>query len=213
MQWFIGLETVEYLSLHYENWAKAGSGAGYSMTQSEKLNYISNFNWIDNWVEKYFFNKVSDLIYSLIFILMIFLATFRGPKITKNFNRNYKTLFLILLAIFFMWFSFHPSLRYGGYHLFFFLFFIPLSIFLEKFYKNHKNLGKKIIILVVVTSLIFIGRNISRLNKENKIYSYNILKNINYPVDKNLSFRYQTEMKNKIKKQQVKKIFNKYMFK
>ena len=213
LQWFIGLETVEYLSLHYENWAKAGSGAGYSMTQSEKLNYISNFNWIDNWVEKYFFNKVSDLIYSLIFILMIFLATFRGPKITKNFNRNYKTLFLILLAIFFMWFSFHPSLRYGGYHLFFFLFFIPLSIFLEKFYKNHKNLGKKIIILVVVTSLIFIGRNISRLNKENKIYSYNILKNINYPVDKNLSFRYQTEMKNKIKKQQVKKIFNKYMFK
>ena len=42
LQWFIGLETVEYLSLHYENWAKAGSGAGYSMIQSEKLNYISN---------------------------------------------------------------------------------------------------------------------------------------------------------------------------
>ena len=59
LQWFIGLETVEYLSLHYENWAKAGSGAGYSMIQSEKLNYISNFNWIDNWVERYFFNKVS----------------------------------------------------------------------------------------------------------------------------------------------------------
>ena len=44
--------------------------------QSEKLNYISNFNWIDNWVERYFFNKVSDLIYSLIFISMVFLANF-----------------------------------------------------------------------------------------------------------------------------------------
>ena len=110
------------------------------MIQSEKLNYISNFNWIDNWVERYFFNKVSDLIFSLIFISIIFLITFRGSKITKNFNRNYKTLFFILLAIFFIWFSFHPSLRYGGYHLFFFLFFIPLAILLEK---NHKNLGKK----------------------------------------------------------------------
>ena len=30
LPWFIGTDTVEYLSLHYENWAKAGSGAGYS---------------------------------------------------------------------------------------------------------------------------------------------------------------------------------------
>ena len=57
LPWFIGLDTVEYLSLHYENWAKAGSGAGYSMIQSDKLNYISNFNWIDNWVERYFLIK------------------------------------------------------------------------------------------------------------------------------------------------------------
>jgi len=212
LPWFIGLETVEYLSLHYENWAKAGSGAGYSMVQSEKLNYISNFNWIDNWIERYFFNKVSDLIYSLILISIIFILTFKGLKITKNFNRNYKTLFFILLAIFFIWFLSHPSLRYGGYHLFFFLFFIPISIFLEKFNKNNKNLVKKIITLIVITSLIFIGRNISRLHKENKIYSYNILKDINYPIDKNFSFRYQVEMKNKIKNRQVKKIFNKYIF-
>ena len=73
-----------------------------------------------------------------------------------------------------------------------FFFFIPLAIFLEK---NHKNLGKKIVIILVVTLLIFVGRNISRLHKENKIYSYNLFKNINYPIDKNLSFRYQKEMK------------------
>jgi len=65
----------------------------------------------------------------------------------------------------------------------------------------------------LIYSLIFIGRNISRLHKENEIYSYNLLKNVNYPIDKNFSFRYQTEMKNKINKRQVKKIFNKYMFK
>ena len=143
----------------------------------------------------------------------MFIATFKRSKLTKNFDRNYKTLFLILLVIFFIWFSFHPSLRYGGYHLFFFSFFIPLSIFLEKFNKNLENLGRKITIILVITTLIFVGRNISRLHKENKIYSYNLLKNVNYPIDKNLSFRYQKEMKNKIKKLQAKKIFNKYMFK
>ena len=44
LPWSLSEKTVEHLSLHYENWAKAGSGAGYSLAQSEKLNYISNFN-------------------------------------------------------------------------------------------------------------------------------------------------------------------------
>ena len=55
--WSIPLDTVEYLRIHYENWAKAGSGAGYSLNDEAKLEYISNLNWVNNWIDRYFFNK------------------------------------------------------------------------------------------------------------------------------------------------------------
>ena len=210
--WSLTREVVDYLSLHYENWAKAGSGAGYSLIQSEKLNYISDFNWISNWVDRYFFNKVSDLIYSLLFISVIFFAVFKRKKLTKTFNRNYKTLSFLLLLIFLVWFMFHPTLRYGGYHLFFFLFFIPISIFLERFNKDKLNLNRKIMVIVTITALIFLSRNFSRLVKENAIYSYKPFTNVNYPLKKD-SFRYQIRMQNEIKENKAKKIYkNRYIF-
>ena len=200
------------MSLHYENWAKAGSGTGYSLAQNEKLNYISNFQWINNWVEKYFFNKVSDLIYSLIFIFTIFIATFKKSRLSITFNRNYETLSLLLLIVFLIWFMFHPALRYGGYHLFFFLFFIPTSIFLEKYSKDILNFNKKIIVIVMITAFIFVGRNIDRLIKENEIYSYKIFKSFDYPL-KNDSFRYQLRMQKEIRENKAKKIYkNRYIF-
>ena len=206
LSWSLSLETVEYLSIHYENWAKAGSGAGYSISDEEKLIYISNFNWIENWFEKYFFNKVSDLILSLIFISLIFLFIFKGHKSLKKYNRRYKLLGILLFFIFLIWFSLHPTLRYGGYHLFYFLFFIPLSIFLEKYSRNSRNFNKKIITLIIITLIIFVGRNIARLEKENRIYSYKILNDINYPLNTS-SFRYQIEIQNQIKDKKVKKIY------
>ncbi len=212
LPWSLSEKTVEHLSLHYENWAKAGSGPGYSLAQSEKLNYISNFNWLNNWIDKYFFNKVSDLIYSLVFISVIFILLFKGTKSIKTLNRNYKGLSFSLLLIFSIWFLFHPSLRYGGYHLFFFMFFIPVSIFLEKFNKNIPNFNRKIIVVVMIAVLIFLGRNIGRLIKENKIYSYQLFKSINYPLNDD-SFRYQSEMQNKIKENKAKEIYkNRYIF-
>jgi len=212
LPWSLTTETVEFLSLHYENWAKAGSGTGYSLEQNEKLNYINNFNWFNNWVDKYFFNKVSDLIYSLIFISLIFVIIFKSSKSTKIFNRRYIALSFLLLIVFLMWFVFHPTLRYGGYHLFFFLFFIPLSIFLEKYSKDIQKFSKKIIIIVIITALVFVGRNFSRLIKENEIYSYNPFKTVNYPLN-NDSFRYQTRMQTEIEENKAKKIYkNRYIF-
>jgi hypothetical protein len=212
LPWALSIDTVEFLSLHYENWAKAGSGTGYSLAQNEKLNYISNFQWINNWVEKYFFNKVSDLIYSLIFIFTIFIATFKKSRLSITFNRNYETLSLLLLIVFLIWFMFHPALRYGGYHLFFFLFFIPTSIFLEKYSKDILNFNKKIIVIVMITAFIFVGRNIDRLIKENEIYSYKIFKSFDYPL-KNDSFRYQLRMQKEIRENKAKKIYkNRYIF-
>ena len=49
----------------------------------------------------------------------------------------------------------------------------------------------------MIVALTFIGRNISRLNKEHKVYSYNPLKNPNYPISE-FSFRYQKKINNQI---------------
>ena len=210
--WSIPINTVEYLRIHYENWAKAGSGAGYGLSDKDKLNYIANLNWIDNWIDKYFFNKVSDLIYSLSFVSLIFILLFKKTKSKKIFNREYKVIFSLLMLIFVVWFMLHPSLRYGGYHLFFFLFFIPLSIFLEKFNSNLKNIDKKIIMIVMITVLIFYGRNISRLIKEYKIYSYKPFISVNYPLHKD-GFRYKDIMEKKIKENKAAELYkNRYIF-
>ena len=196
--WSLSEKTVDYLSLHYETWAKAGVGSNYGISQDEKLSYISNFNWVVNWFDRYFFNKVSDLIFSLTFLALIFIILFKKDKISKSKKNNFKFFYSIIIFIFIFWFIKHPALRYGGYHLFFLTIFIPLSIYLAKHSKNLKNLEKKILVLILITSLILIGRNISRLIKENKIYAYNPLKKISYPL-KDSSFRYQKKMREAIK--------------
>ena len=209
--WSLSPGTVEYLSMHYENWAKAGSGAGYSIKDSDKLNYISNFNWIENWMDRYFFNKVSDFLYSLIFMITIFIVLFKSSKSLKIFERNYKLLIALLFLIFIIWFLFHPTLRYGGYHLFFLTIFIPLSFFLEKFSKDIKNLDRKILVLVIITAFVFTGRNLNRLIKEYKINSYNPFINISYPL-KEESFRIQKRIEKMINEKKAKKIYkNRYI--
>jgi len=210
--WSLTPDTVEYLRIHYENWAKAGSGAGYSLNDKDKLNYITNLNWVSNWIDRYFFNKVSDLVYSLSFVSLIFIVLFKKLKSQKKFNREYKVIFLLLMLIFVVWFMLHPSLRYGGYHLFFFLFFIPLSIFLEKFNSNVKNINNKITMIVMITVLIFYGRNINRLIKEYKIYSYKPFISVNYPLHKD-GFRYKDIMEKKIKENKAVELYkNRYIF-
>ena len=212
LPWSLSLETVEYLKTHYENWAKAGSGAGYNLTKSDQLDYISNFNWVGNWIDKYFFNKISDLIYSLLFISLFFIGVFKRSKIKDIFNRQYKSLSFLLLIIFLTWFLLHPTLRYGGYHLFFFLFFIPISIFLEKYSKDKANLNSKIMVVLMITALVFLGRNVSRLIKEYKIYYYQPFISVNYPLNKS-SFRIKTLMRDKINNDKAKKIYkNRYNF-
>jgi len=182
LSWSLPLETVEYLRLHYENWAKAGSGSGY-VNLMDKNEYVKNFNWFNNWVDRYFFNKVSDFFLSLLLIVIIFLSLFKKSKLHKTKKRNFLLLYPIIVFITFVWFMLHPTLRYGGYHLFFLIIFMPLSIYLEKFSQDIANLDKKILILVLITALVFVGRNVSRLTKEKKIYSYNINNKITYPIE------------------------------
>jgi len=210
LSWSLEREVVEYLKLHYENWAKAGSGAGYNILDTEKKDYISGLNWLSNWVEKYFFNKVSDLIYSLFFLGIVLFSSFKSDKLNNIKSRNYKFLYFLLLLIFTFWFVFHPALRYGGYHLFFLILFIPLSLILEKY--DEKNFNLKIKVIIILTIIIFFARNIDRLKKENKIYNYNPFIKLEYNLKDSL-FRYQKKIYEDIKQDKIKSIYkNRYIF-
>ena len=52
-EWSIPSDEVKLMSTHYEWWAKAGGGPGYSheLTKDE---YIKNFIWLNNWVQGIF---------------------------------------------------------------------------------------------------------------------------------------------------------------
>ena len=163
MSWSLQPDVITYLNLHYENWAKAGSGAGYE--NLNKQEYISNFNWVSNWIDKYFFNKVSDYLLSLLLIIIILFVVFKKNKIKKKILRNYKLLYFIVIFIFLVWFFKHPSLRYGGYHLFLIIFFLPLSLYLENYSFKLINIQKKLFIFLIVILVVFTYRNINRLNK------------------------------------------------
>ena len=75
-------------------------------------------------------------------------------------------------------------MRYGGYVLFAIPFFVLTSISLEKLSYNKQKLYINSIIFIILTVLIFNSRNLIRINKEIKVYNYNILKSPFYFTDK-----------------------------
>ena len=82
--WSIPLHEVERMSIHYENWSKAGAGPNFKV--SNVNDYIAYFNWLPNWIDKYFFNKVSDYLLSLILLSLVFISIFYSNK--KNFLKK-----------------------------------------------------------------------------------------------------------------------------
>ena len=206
--WGFSIEKIEEYKIHYENWAKAGAGAGY--TNIDKINYIKNFNWLSNWVDNYFFNKVSDFIFSLIFILIVLFLFFKRKISISSQKIKYKSILFLNILLLFVWFFYHPALRYGGYHLFFILFFLPFSVFLQKYLENKKKFTKKITIIIIISSLIFFGRNVYRLSDENKKYMYNPFKDTKYRLTVK-SFRYENFISKLIQKnpEKIKELYNK----
>ena len=59
-EWSIPKDEVKKMSIHYEWWAKAGGGPGYSH-ELDKKEYIKNFIWFENWIEKHFLIKFQIL--------------------------------------------------------------------------------------------------------------------------------------------------------
>ncbi len=173
----------------YEQWAKAGAGPNHRV--EDPINYIKGFNWVPNWIEMYFFNKVSDFIFGLFFLLLIVFFTFysRNRIDIKIKNQNF-IIYILIIILFLEWFYNHPSLRYGGFSLVALILFVPFSIYISKFI-SIKFLKKKIISLIILSLIIFVGRNISRINNEVEKYNYNVLTypyyyldEVNFRVDK-----------------------------
>ncbi len=190
LQWSISKQEVENVKIWYELWAKGGATPNFVV--DDRINYISNFNWIHNWINVYFFNKMSDFLLSISLLSIIFFSIFRSKK-SFFYKRGQKWLILFLILYLIEWFLFHPSLRYGGYHLFILLISIPLVVKLEKYQLSWSSFLKRASILILITIIIFIGRNVARINKEFKVYDYNFFENMNYKFiggDKDFYFRY-----------------------
>ena len=180
LPWSFANEELQLMSIHYENWAKGGAGPGFRVASPEI--YIQNFNWVGNWLKVYFAEKgVNTLAGILSIAAVVFLAFYSKNK--KPFKqRTYKIVLFITLLLFLEWFWKHPTLRYGGFCLWALLIFIPTSILLEKYF-NQKT-RKKILLLLLVAILVFIGRNTKRIFSEMKQYNYKPIIQTFYHVNK-----------------------------
>ena len=111
--------------------------------------------------------------------------------------------YYLVLFLFFEWFYNHPSLRYGGYTLLALIFFIPISIYLSRFKFNPLILKKKIYFILLLTLLIFISRNVLRINKEFEQYGYNPIKGAFFHLNK-IGFIINDEVEKLYKNHKIK---------
>ena len=174
--WSIPTDTVDQMKVWYEQWSKAGATPNFRVENPEI--YISKLNWLNNWIKIYFFTKVTDNILVLITISTIgYLVFIYKSKKIKLHKRKYILFYFSILILFLEWFYNHPALRYGGYTILALMVFIPISLFLEKFQSNSILFKKKVYFLIALTTLIFISKNLNRINHEYIKYNYNLIKN------------------------------------
>ena len=169
--WGMDITTIEWASNFYELWSKAGATPSYKVVNPDE--YIKGLNWLTIWIDNYFFNKVSDYLLSLLFIVIVFSLIFRPKKFKINYPKNYNIVFIVLFLFLVEWFLKHPSLRYGGYHLIAIIFFIPTCILLGNQDYIFKENVKKVSLIVLITLVVFVGRNLNRITNEYKVYNYN----------------------------------------
>ena len=202
--WAIKIEVVELMNNWYQQWSKGGATPNYSVENPEL--YLQNFNWVKNWIDIYFFNKVSDFILGLIFlfIILFIILFFKNIKFKKKaINIGNKKLFLtyfIICILAIEWFTNHPSLRYGGYVLIFLMLAIPFTKLIEKNFQKLIYIKTRALYFIVIVVVIFLIRNIDRINKENKKYKNQrvSLTKINFTVDEG-ALRIDKKIKEEIK--------------
>jgi len=195
LSWAIDRENVDSVNKWFELWSKAGATPNIVVDDREK--YVTNLNWLSNWFNTYFFNKVSDFILGVTFLSLIYFFTFYKKNKFLTFNKNLFSIYFYVIFALIEWFLNHPSLRYGGYHLIALLLFLPLCDIISNMKIQRNEFIKKATILILITFIIFLGRNLIRLNKEYNHYAYNPFNNPNFKFiggDKKFYFRYNEIM-------------------
>ncbi len=174
-EWGKSLADVEELSIWLEQWSKAGAGPNFRV--EDRLNYIKNFNWLSHWYEKYFVIKFIDQIAILFVSFLILLFTLTKLQFSKNkinFKKEMILFYTILIIIFFIWFNNHPTLRYGGYSIFYLIVAFPISSFLFKL-EHKQNSLIRINAIIIFVVLIVNTKNLLRINDEinrGDVYEY-----------------------------------------
>ncbi len=190
LSWSIDINRINDVKIWFELWSKGGANPNYVIEDS--LNYIKNFNWFSNWLNEYFFNKVSDFLLGLLSLSLILSLSFYKKNITfLNKKNNLWSLFLAFLILFAEWFYNHPTLRYGGYHIIFAIFMLPICFYLSKIQLNFSFFAKRASILILITIVIFVYRNIQRLEGEYINYTYNPITNSDYKFTEKKEFYYR----------------------
>ena len=201
LSWSFNSAELDKMSLHYENWSKAGKTPNFSV--ENPFEHVKYFNWVPNWIEIYFFNKVSDFIFGLLFVMLLLTFIFFKKKKKILVKNKYDYLITIAFLIFLIeWFYNHPALRYGGYCLITVLFFLPFSSILEKYDNSLQEKKYKFIILICLIFMVFIGRNVLRISDEIEKYSYKPIKKTYYKVDKvhlRVDYRFRELIENFVK--------------
>ncbi len=222
--WSITKVEVIEVNNWYELWSKAGAGPNHRVDNPQE--YISYFNWFSNWIDKYFFNKVSDFLLGVIFLMLLVSFIFYSTNKKKKDFPKIKFLLFVLFLLFVEWLYNHPALRYGGYAVIISIIFLILSTRLDNYKMPIDMLKKRFNILILITIIIFLGRNINRINNEIEVYSYKPLKEVNYRINKNyfdisnlikskiMNYELCKQDKSKCNKKgkiRIKKIFNNYI--
>jgi len=174
LSWTLKKNDVEYLNQWYEIWAKAGAGPNYGVQNPEI--YIEKFNWVSNWYDKYFEYKGLETIGGIFFLIILLIIIFYSKKNKPPNQINKKItsiLYLLSFILFFEWFYNRPTLRYGGYYLLCFMFFIPFSYYLSNKKFKFERLNKSIVSLILLSFLLFNFKNITRISDEIKMVKEN----------------------------------------
>lgn len=194
LSWAIPISEVNSMNNWYELWSKAGANPNFRVDNQEI--YIQKFNWVKHWIDNYFFNKVSDFFGGIILLSIIFTLFFIKPNLQKKkiiINKFSFITYLLILVLAFEWFYNHPALRYGGYCIFALIIFIPLSFYIDTFKLNKKKFSTSVFVLIFLTTVIFLGRNLNRINKEIQLYKYKPISETFYKLDEN-HFRIEKQM-------------------
>ena len=124
----------------------------------------------------------------------MFLFIYKKKKKIYSGKIKFKLFYLFILLFCLEWFYNHPALRYGGYSILALVFFIPVSIYLSSFNNKVVDLGKKLKILVLLTFIIFVSKNINRIYDEKLKYGYQVFNEPYFYLDKS-AFRTDIQIK------------------